>query len=254
LGGDVFEQSVPEEEKNPKPPPLSKEELDAKKAEYKELKPKERKERQKQFEDERNTVAARKALVERHKYVLSRLHYRYDAATLPEDPKIGAAGSGVEAGVALPKGQKMEASTEVKQVPKSRFQTRYNNFHPWVPVIHCEQPERGKWGKSPPEYRGLRKVWIAEDISRKSRTQIKPAKVVLTALPALGLTGATEQKNLADAGPDASTDAATASNGKCGCRVPGAPAPVSAFGAAALGFVVALLRRRKPKAFPRRSQ
>ncbi|HVJ14580.1 MAG TPA: DUF2330 domain-containing protein, partial [Polyangiaceae bacterium] len=188
LGADVFEKSVPEEERNPEPPALTKEEEDAEKAMLKELKPKERKERKKVIDEERKTVAARKALIERHKYTLTRIHYRYDASNLPEDPKFGP-GTHVEGGVALPKGPKKEASTEVKPAAKSQLQTRYNNFHPWKPVIHCQSPERSRWGKSPPDYRGLRKTWITDDLARKSRTQIKAAEVVITPLPDLGLKG-----------------------------------------------------------------
>jgi MYXO-CTERM domain-containing protein len=243
LGADVFERQLPEDEREPKPPELTKEEKDARKAELKELKPKERKEREKQLDEERKTIAVRKAMVERNKYILTRLHYRYDAASLPEDPKIGPAATGAEGGTALPEGPKMQISTEVKLSPPSRFQVRYNNFHPWVPVIHCQNPERGKWGKSPPDYRGLRKTWIAEDISRKSRTQIKPANVVITPIPALGLAGiSVGAKPAGDAGVDGG--AGKAAEGKCGCAVPGAkPRNVGALGAL-LGLALYALRRR----------
>jgi hypothetical protein len=223
LGGDVFEQSVPEAERNPEPPALTKEEEDAEKAMLKELKPKERKERKKLIEQERKTVAARKALVARHKYVVTRLHYRYDNSNLPEDPKFGTAGH-VEGGVALPKGAKKESSSEVKPAAQSQLQTRYNNYHPWKPVIQCQTPDRYRWGKSPPDYRGLRKTWITDDLSRKSRTQIKPAEVMITPLPELGLKGLTtgaEGVAVADAGADASADGgpnAAPASGGCGCR------------------------------------
>jgi hypothetical protein len=224
LGGDAFEKAVPEDEKNPKPPELTKEEKELLDAELKPMKPKERKQKEKQLKEERQTVASRKALLERHKYVLSRLHYRHDAATLPDDPKIGPASDRVEAGVAIPEGLKHQVTTEVKSAPVNRFQTRYNNFHPWVPKIQCQQPERGRWGKSPPDYRGLRKTWIAEDLARKSRTQIKPEKVVLTEIAALGLgapqAAASAAAGVAGAGAGADP-AATKPEGTCGCRVPG---------------------------------
>jgi hypothetical protein len=221
LGADAFEQKLPEEERNPKPPELSKEEKEAQAAELKALKPKERKQRQKQIKEERQTIASRKALLERHKYVISRLHYRHDAASLPDDPKIGAASDRVEGGVAIPEGIKHEVTAAVKTAPVNRFQTRYNNFHPWVPKINCQQAERGRWGKSPPDYRGLRKTWIAEDLARKSRTQIKPEKVMLTEIADLGLGVAKAAAPAADAGPGDAGTAGTASSEKCGCRVPG---------------------------------
>jgi MYXO-CTERM domain-containing protein len=246
LGGDVFEQSVPKDEKNPKPPELTKDEKDAFKDATKDLKPKERKDKEKQAKEDRQTVASRQALVLRHKYVVSRMHYRYDDKSLPNDPKIGPASGAVEGGVATPKGQKGEAPTDVKPASANKFQVRYNNFHPWVPVIQCQNPERYRWGKSPPDYRGLRKTWIAEDLTRKSRTQIKPTEVVKTPIPSLGLLGAAPAPAAsasADAGADAGADASKAS-GKCGCSVPGAPSKNSFWVLGALS-ALALLRRRR---------
>ncbi|HWA78303.1 MAG TPA: DUF2330 domain-containing protein [Polyangiaceae bacterium] len=242
MGADVFERSVPEAERKPKPPELTKEEKKEQAEALKELKPKERKERIKMAQEERETVLARKGLLERNKYILTRLHYRYDAGALPEDPVIGAASTGVEGGIALPEGAKKTVSTEVKMTPASRFQVRYNNFHPWVPVIHCDHAERGKWGKSPPDYRGLRKTWIAEDLSRKSRTQIKPAETVITPIAELGL-GKDEKKVPADAGADAAV-AGAKSESKCSTSAPGAGRASGLFaGFAALGLWLSRRRR-----------
>jgi hypothetical protein len=247
LGADIFEKTVPEAEKNPEPPAQTKEEEDAEKAMLKELKPKERKDKEKMLKEERKTVAQRKALLDRNKYVVTRLHYRYDNASIPQDPKFGTAGP-IEGGVVLPKGAKKEASTEVKPADASKLQTRYNNFHPWQPVIKCDAPERYRWGKSPPDYRGLRKTWIVEDIARKSRTQIKPAEVVITPLPALGLKGVVA--GAADAGTDAGSDGGTAADGAkksgCGCRMPGAAAGSGSGVALCIAAVgLSLARRRR---------
>ena len=245
LGGDVFEQSVPKDEKNPKPDEPTKEEVAAFKEATKDLKPKERKAKQKQDKEDRKTVAARKALVGRHKYVVSRLHYRYDDKSLPNDPKFGPASGPVEGGVAQPKGQKAEASTEVTPASANKLQTRYNNFHPWVPVIQCQNPERYRWGKAPRDYRGLRKTWIAEDLSRKSRTQIKPAAMIKTPIPSLGLTGAAPAAAVADAGADAGAASGAAATGKCGCSVPGAPTRSALWSLFGLGAALAAFRRRR---------
>jgi len=226
LGGDVFELSVPKEERQPKAPELTKEEAAAFKEATKELKPKERKAKEKQAKIDRQTVVARQGLVARHKYIVSRMHYRYDDKSLPNDPQFGPASGAVEGGVAQPKGQKAEAAMDVVPASQNKFQVRYNNFHPWVPVIQCPTPDRYRWGKAPRDYRGLRKTWIAEDLTRKSRTQIKPAAVLKTPIPSLGLTGATPAPAAsgaaADAGADAGTAGAAKSEGKCGCSVPGA--------------------------------
>jgi hypothetical protein len=244
LGADVFELSVPEEEKNPEPPELTKEEKESYKEEWKELKPKERKEKQKILEEDRKRVAVVKALVARNKFILTRLHYRYDDKTLGRDPKFAPAPGAVEAGVALPKGEKREATLETKDAQEHRLQTRYNNFHNWKPVIKCQSPDRFRWGKSPPDYRGLRKIWIADDLTRKSRTQIKPAKMVKTPLPSLGLAAAPV---VVDAGPDGGTEEAGKS-GKCGCRTPGARPSAEPLGwlfALALSVCVRRLRHQR---------
>jgi hypothetical protein len=247
LGGDVFELSVPKEERQPKPPELTKEEAAAFKEATKELKPKERKAKEKQAKEDRKTIAMRKALVERHKYVLSRMHYRYDDKTLPNDPQFGPASGAIEGGVAQPKGQKGEASSEVAPASQNKYQVRYNNFHPWVPVIQCPTPERYRWGKAPRDYRGLRKTWIVEDLSRKSRTQIKAAAVLKTPVASLGLTGAAPAASaaVADAGADAGP-AAAAEAGKCSCSVPGAPVgPAVLSMLSALTGLAFLSRRRR---------
>ena len=244
LGGDVFEQSVPKEEKQPKPAEPTKEEADAFKEATKDLKPKERKAKEKQDKEDRKTVAARQALVARHKYVLSRMHYRYDDKSLPNDPKIGPASGAVEGGVATPKGQKAEATTEVLPAAQNKYQVRYNNFHPWVPVIQCPSPERYRWGKAPRDYRGLRKTWIAEDLTRKSRTQIKPAAMLKTPVPSLGLSGVAAPAPSSSASASDAGSGAAKSDSKCSVSVPGAGAK-SAWLVSFIALAAALSRRKR---------
>lgn len=249
LGGDVFELSVPKEERQPKPPEQTKEELAAFKEATKDLKPKERKAKEKQVKEDRKTVVARQALVGRHKYVLSRVHYRYDDKSLPNDPQFGPASGAVEGGVAQPKGQKAEASSEVVAASQNKYQVRYNNFHPWVPVIQCPTPDRYRWGKAPRDYRGLRKTWIAEDLTRKSRTQIKPAAMLKTPVPSLGLKGASAAPAasgaVADAGPDAGTAGAAKSDSKCSYSASRVPNNLGFFSTLGALLGLSLLRRRR---------
>lgn len=249
LGGDFFEQSVPEAERHPKPPELSKDEEKAFKDSIKELKPKEKREREKTFKQERATVVERQALVARHKYVVSRLHYRYDAKTLPKDPQLGKA-TPAAGGTALPKGKAGEASTEVKTGDVNKLQTRYNNFHPWVPVIQCPNPDRYKWGKAGRDYRGLRKTWITDDLARKSHTQIKPTVVVKTPIPDLGLGAPAPAKAEGTAGSGAGGSGAAGAaeaKGGCGCRVAAGGAG-SAGLVASLGLLLGFVARRRRRA------
>ncbi len=244
LGGDYFELSVPDAERHPKPPALTKEEEAAFKESIKELKPKEKRDREKMFKQERITVVENRGLLARHKYVVSRLHYRYDAKNLPNDPQLGK-GSAAAGGTALPKGKTGEASTEVKTGDANKLQTRYNNFHPWVPVIQCPNPDRYKWGKAGRDYKGLRKTWITDDLARKSRTQIKPAVVVKTPIPELGLAMA-PAKTEGSAGSGAGGGAAAPAAEKSGCAFAVTSATGGWVGVTlGLGLAVGLASRRR---------
>jgi MYXO-CTERM domain-containing protein len=244
LGGSVFELSVPEEEKNPEAPPLSEKEEEELKAASEGLKPKEKRERRKMLEDDKKTVVVRRALVERHKYVLSRLHHRYDANALPNDPSFAPAQAGVQGGTSLPDGPKGVVSTDIKQGDTNRFQVRYNFLHPSKVVANCDNPQRFRWGKAPRHYRGLRKVWVAEDLTRKDRRQIIPASVVMTPVPELGLVPAAIGDAGAEAGPDAGAGSPQKSS-SCGCRVGRETGGGASLIALAIGLAALFGRRRR---------
>ncbi len=242
LGGDVFEQYVPDEEKNPEPPELTEAEEKAHDIRKKELKGKEKKEYEKTFEEERKIVAQKKALIARNKYIVTRLHHRYDASNLPEDFQLAPAGP-IEGGAGVPKGAARTISSEVKPAKANEMQVRYNHFHPWNGMMKCEKPERDRWGKPPRTYRGLRKIWIAADLARKNRKQMSPAAMAQTPVPSLGLPGVVAS---GDAGVgEGGADAPVEKKSSCGCRAVGG----SGGGSAPLvGMVLALalaLRRSR---------
>lgn len=249
LGADVFEEAVPEEERNPEPPQLSDEEKKKEEAELKALKPKERRELKEERQEEREEIARRKALVGRNHYVLSRLHARYDSSSLPKEIQLGFESQAVRGGVGIPKGPDAKLELEVVDSRDNRHQTRYVNFHPWKGVLKCEQPDRWRWGKAPRTYRGLRKIWVTEDMARKDRKQIKLEEVVETPIAELGLEGNVSEK-LADAGADADADAgppveAEAPESPCGCRTVGQSGPSGgAWSLLGLAFAGWLSRRR----------
>jgi hypothetical protein len=224
LGGDVFERNVPDEEKNPEPPPLTDEEKERHKASLEGKTPKEKRELEKQVEEERETVAARKALVERHQYLVTRLHYRYGKDNLPSDPKFGPAPGPAEGGIGVPKGPEGELPRDVRASKANKLQARYYSLHPSKVVVACDTPERWRWAKAPREVRILRKVWQADDLARKSRTQIKPAEVIRTPIPSLGLTPVDKDAGAGDAGVDVGAAAETEPS-DCNCRVPGRALP-----------------------------
>ncbi len=243
LGADYFEQSVPDDERNPKPPDLTEDEKKAQKADLDLLKPAERAKKKIVLEDDRKELARRKALLSRHKYVLSRLHHRYDNAGLPTDIELGPAEGGLEGGGTVPVGEKGVLPTDIKPSAANKFQTRFVNFHPWKSVLKCDKPARFRWGKKWREIRTLNKVWVVEDLVRKSRTQIKPEQVVMTPIPSLGLSGVIP-KAAPDAGVDGGEEAESGKKGGCGCRVTSSESKSSTALALLLGLAALGLRRR----------
>jgi hypothetical protein len=236
LGVDVFERSVPEDQKNPEPPARTEEEEQV----YKKAKKAERKEMDKLAQE----VARRKALIERHKsYVLSRLHHRYDAKGLPSDVEFKAA-SPVEGGIAIPQGEKGEMPTDVKVgAASNRFQTRFVNLHPDKATIKCDAPVRYRWGKPPLSYRGARKVWTAQQLASRDRSKYKPSELVLTAYPALGLQGQVSAEEKAKAEAEKATSATEAKEKESGCSVGHSPRSNAPW--LALVLTLGLLGRRR---------
>lgn len=218
LGADVFEEGVPDDEKNPKPPAMTDEEKARAKAEVDEAKPADRAKVKKQQIEDRKELYRRKGVLDRNHYIITRLHHRSSEETLPTDVEIGPTDQHIEGGIHLPTGKNGDLPLGVKPADADRMQTRFVNFHPFIGVTNCESPERYKWGKPPRTYRGLRKIWVVEDLARKSRTQIKPENVVRTPLPEYGLTG--EAPKLEDAGADAGVGGSAKGKG-CHCSTPG---------------------------------
>ncbi len=238
LGADVFEAALDDDVRNPKPPERTEEEEKA----YEALKKKDEK---KASDISRAEIARRKALVARHAYVISRLHHRYDKDTLKADIEIGPGGN-MRGGVEAPKGPKGELPIESKPADRSMLQTRYVNLHADKSVLKCENPERWRWGKAPRTYRGLRKIWVAEDLSTRDRKEIVPAKVVNTPVPALDLAGKVEEPT-PGAAPASSAGGEEKKGSGCQMSAPAPGASGSGVSALLLGLGLAWARRRKAR-------
>jgi hypothetical protein len=219
LGGDVSEALLSKDVRDPKPPPLTAAEQAAEEAILAPLvTTREKALRMKQLVEERRIVLRNKGILDRQKYVISRLHHRYDAQTLPNDLVLTKAVP-ARGGVGIPAGQQHELSFEVTPASENRTQVRYNVFHPWQGQQKCASPKRFRWGKPPRTYRGLRKTWVVEDISRKSRTQINAAVMIKSPVPALGLNARIDLPG--DGGVQVVEDASAPKAKSCGCDVPG---------------------------------
>jgi len=83
--------------------------------------------------------------------VITRLHARYDQATLGDDLVFRAADSVVGGREFLTVAAgKTELEKGAKPSPSNQFQARYAIRHPWTGPITCEKPRRGVWGGPPP--------------------------------------------------------------------------------------------------------
>jgi MYXO-CTERM domain-containing protein len=232
LGADVHERSVPEADKNPKPPERSDEEQ----AKYDAAKPDEKK----KMDDLAKEVARRKALIARRSdYVLTRLHHRFaqlDDIQLEPAPHM-------KGGITIPEGEAGELPQDATPSDTSMFQTRIDTFHPTMKAITCDAPQRYRWGKPPKDFRGARKIWIADRLAWRDRGKVKVEDMVETPIPALGIQGI--EKAAEEATEAAKKEAAAKAKSNCDCRLPGgSSAPARGWAALALG-AFALLRRRR---------
>jgi MYXO-CTERM domain-containing protein len=234
-----FEQQVPDEARNPEPPEMS----EAEKATYEAAD----KEEKKRLEEQAKEVERRRATMKRYEdHVVTRLHYRYDKAALPKDVVLKEAPH-AKGGVDVPKGPAGSLPQEIASGGDvSELQTRYTHLHPNKAVIKCEDPKHHRWGKAPRTYRGLRKIWVAQDLARKKRDLFKTSEVVLTSIPALDITVADSSEPKAD--ESAPVEAESKEGSKCGCRLPGEGREVtqpSVLALLALGL--GLWRRRRAR-------
>ncbi|MFI5297870.1 MAG: DUF2330 domain-containing protein [Polyangiales bacterium] len=80
--------------------------------------------------------------------VLTRLHTRYDKATLTEDLVFKAA-TPVVGGREFVTGDKGQLEKGARPDSQNNFQARYVIRHRWTGAIACENPQRGIWGGPP---------------------------------------------------------------------------------------------------------
>jgi MYXO-CTERM domain-containing protein len=223
FGGEVFEEQLPDEERNPEPPEETEEEKKAFEEELKakELKPAEKIKAKKAHEEERKDLARRKGIIARQNFVLSRFHYRYDGSNLKKDVEIGAVGDHIRGGVGLPKGLEPKIEMGESKIKKkgetSKYQVRFNHYWEWDGQVKCEAPKRGRWGKRWRHKRVWNKIWVAVDLTNRRRNELDPSDVIETALPDLGISPKQEPTTVADAGVSVVEE----KKGGCGCRAPG---------------------------------
>ncbi|MEM9192216.1 MAG: DUF2330 domain-containing protein [Myxococcota bacterium] len=81
-------------------------------------------------------------------FVLTWLHYRYEAGDLGEDLVFREA-SPISGGREWPQGDDGRAQPGARPDSANNFQGRYIIRHPWEGEIGCSEPQRGRWGGPP---------------------------------------------------------------------------------------------------------
>ena len=130
------------------------------------------------------------------RYVVTRLHTRYDRKTLSEDlvfreapPVVGGRATSIGG---------MGDNGAAIQGAQNNFQARYIIRHYWPKKVACQQPRYGNWG-GPPGLGGLSQLGgmgggagtaqPATSLGRAPRGRVRLADVIHSPVPLLGLAG-----------------------------------------------------------------
>jgi hypothetical protein len=119
------------------------------------------------------------------RFVLTRLHARYDKSSLGEDLVFKAAPPIAGGREFMTNGQRLEQGATPNGV--NNFQARYAIRYPWEGPIACANPVRGRWG-APPGGQRSRPV-AAEDLGLVKRDEALASKLIESPVVELGLRG-----------------------------------------------------------------
>jgi hypothetical protein len=114
---------------------------------------------------------------------VTRMHTRYDRATLTEDLVFREAPP-VQGGREIPGERgRLEQGARPAQYGGNNFQARYAIRHPWTGPVACANPVRGRWG-APPNGAAPPTV-AARDLADAPRGRVRLATMVRSPIPAL---------------------------------------------------------------------
>ena len=117
---------------------------------------------------------------------VTRLHTRYNRATLTEDLIFREAGP-IVGGREFVTGANGQLEQGVQAAPGSNnFQARYAIRHPWTGRIACAHPRRGVWG-GPPNGGGTPEPVAARDLASVPRGRVNLAREVRSPIPAIAM-------------------------------------------------------------------
>ena len=156
--------------------------------------------------------------------VLTRLHTRYDAATLSDDLVFRAADPVVGGREFLHKEGELEKGARPDST--NNFQARFAIRHPWTGKIACEKPHRGIWGGPPAGTSGTTAPKPATGLASAPRSTTRLASYVVKGLEdvpswdkAAGFKP--DEIKYGNEGPKGADSATPSARKACGCAVPG---------------------------------
>jgi len=131
---------------------------------------------------------ARFGLMGTSRWVLTRLHYRYEEDGLDEDLVFRNADPIVGGREFLQEDGVLEHGS--RPAPANNFQARYAIRHPWEGPIACDNPVRGRWG-GPPEAgqvrEGAGQTSAAPPTAMVQERDVELPRMVRTDAPEVGL-------------------------------------------------------------------
>lgn len=188
-------------------------------------------------------LRARRALLARQRYVVSRLHLRTGAATPLADLQLAATDAHQQGGYGVPRGPNAELASGTHPAKASRYQVRFHAAHPWQGALPCAKPERWRWGKRWQSHtQHWRGVDVARDLLRQGQDPKLLDAVLLSPVPEIGFlprAPSTPPPPAAASEPESDREAPDASTCSLGRRRPGFA------GCLVLLAALALVRRRR---------
>ncbi len=257
FGADVVEaRLVSPSERTPAPLPEPAAEVSARRERQRALTPAARAADEREAARLGRELARHEAWRRRHRFVLTRLHHRFEPRDLPADLRLVPAPASSTGGTGVPAGREGALSTAVTGGTEPRFQVRLVHREPRPSLPDCQAPQRWRWGRRWDSLaRVSAEVPVGRNLPHLRRDALDPARAILSPWPgapgaAASATapGATVSPAPGKAAPPAA--GASAGAGRCGCR--GAAAEPRGE-LAALGAVLAFVgsarrRRRGPRA------
>ena len=102
-------------------------------------------------------------------FVLTRLHARYDKASLGEDLVFERAPAIVGGREFMQEDGQLERGARLAEYGGDNFQARYIIRHPWTGEIACDSPRRGMWGPKPDGSAGPKQPQVARKLATTTR-------------------------------------------------------------------------------------